>query len=151
MQKTSHSKHHLPINNMLYNIHFLKLCTLELMHHSSGLLFCNIDDALRIKSHFMPPNFHENEWTKPWAPQTYEHCLCHNIFKFFVVVVVQHLYHWKETGIEIIFEFNTVYPKHWTLSLYNIYVHMHINIRFFKCINKLIKIRVQFSLAYWVY
>lgn len=49
------------MNNVFYNIHFMKLCALQLMHHFSGLLFSNSDDILQIKSQAMAMNFHANE------------------------------------------------------------------------------------------
>lgn len=42
------------MNNMLYNIHFTKLCDLQQMHHSSGFSPSNIDDTLQIKSDHGP-------------------------------------------------------------------------------------------------
>ena len=34
----------LPMNNVLYNIHFMKLCALKLMYHFSGFSFPNVDE-----------------------------------------------------------------------------------------------------------
>lgn len=102
IQDTSHNKNHLPMNNMLNNIPFMKLCALQLMHHFSGLLFYNIDDIFPIKNEFMVLGFNENEWKKIWVWQTYFitlEILFSNIY----------VYYQKKSRRGIILKFHTLY------------------------------------------
>ena len=76
------------MNNVLYNIHFMKLCALKLMYHFSEFSFPNVDDILQVKNQFPVQKFHENEQAMSTANLL-------TLFSFYnicnFVVVVQYL------------------------------------------------------------
>ena len=74
------------MNNVLYNIHFMKLCALKLMYPFSGFLFPN-DDTLQVKNQFPVLKFHENEQAMSTADLLTLFSF-HNICNF---VIVQYL------------------------------------------------------------